>query len=196
VWSAKRHPFVVLCAVVVLDGALSPGKTHEVSMSPEQNAPVPTNRPHGDQQLQRSLPPSRRRRPCDVISHRGLTRLPGLTGRAVAVQFDVNVVVVILLIPSKHDASLGFAEPLPVSEDNPLDLIDAAIVDAPVEKPGRPISCRQNRCSRGRRPLRGLHNGRRRSPGPARCRCGSWRWGNRWASRASAREEGGGRARQ
>jgi len=37
--SAKRHPFVVLCAVVLFGGALSPGKTHEVSMSHEQNAP-------------------------------------------------------------------------------------------------------------------------------------------------------------
>jgi len=37
-WSAKRHPFVVFCAVVLLGGALSPGKTHEVSMSHEQNA--------------------------------------------------------------------------------------------------------------------------------------------------------------
>jgi len=37
-WSAKRHPFVVFCAVVLFGGALSPGKTHEVSMSHEQNA--------------------------------------------------------------------------------------------------------------------------------------------------------------
>ena len=59
-------------------------------------------------------------------------------GRAVAVQFDVNVVVVILRVPSKDDAALGLAEPLPVSEDNPLDLIDLAIVYAPVEKPVAP----------------------------------------------------------
>jgi ketosteroid isomerase-like protein len=37
-WSANRHPFVILCAVVVFGSLLSPGQTHEVSMSHEQNA--------------------------------------------------------------------------------------------------------------------------------------------------------------
>ena len=38
-WSAKRHPFAVLCAVLLFGGLFSAGKTHEVSMSHEQNAP-------------------------------------------------------------------------------------------------------------------------------------------------------------
>jgi hypothetical protein len=59
-------------------------------------------------------------------------------GCTVAIQFDMNVIVVILLIPSKHDASHGFAEPLPVPEDHSLDLIHLAIVHAPVEKPVAP----------------------------------------------------------
>jgi hypothetical protein len=50
----------------------------------------------------------------------------------------MNVVVVILGVPGKDDAPLGFAEPLPVAEDNSLDLINLAIVDAPVEKPVAP----------------------------------------------------------
>lgn len=40
--SANRHPFVILSAVVLLGGWLSPGKTHEVTMSHEQNAPSQT----------------------------------------------------------------------------------------------------------------------------------------------------------
>ena len=37
--SSNLNPFVVLCAVVLFGGALSAGKTHEVPMSHEQNAP-------------------------------------------------------------------------------------------------------------------------------------------------------------
>ncbi len=36
-WSADRHPFVILCAVVLFGSLLSPGQTHEVPMSHEQN---------------------------------------------------------------------------------------------------------------------------------------------------------------
>src|SRR5438067_1960979 len=37
-WSANRRPFVILCAVVLFGSLLSPGQTHEVPMSPAQNA--------------------------------------------------------------------------------------------------------------------------------------------------------------
>ena len=40
-WTANRHPVVVLCALVLLGGWISIGKSHEVSMSHEQNAQSP-----------------------------------------------------------------------------------------------------------------------------------------------------------
>ena len=39
---ANRHPLVILSAVVLLGGWLSPAKTHEVPMSHRQNAPSKT----------------------------------------------------------------------------------------------------------------------------------------------------------
>src|ERR1035438_1292997 len=73
------------------------------------------------------------RQPAPTQRLRWLSR-----GCTVAIQFDMNVIVVILPIPSKHDAPLGFAEPLPVPEDHSLDLINLAIVHTPVEKPVAP----------------------------------------------------------
>ena len=61
---------------------------------------------------------------------------PGLPHiSAVAVELDVNVVVVVVLGSGKDLTAVHFAVPLAVSEDDALDLVSYAVGDAAIEKP-------------------------------------------------------------